>query len=394
MAEIPVNLFHPDKVPWGWIEIGGKKYACIIDHKWFRILEQLQRRVGGTSNSSLAVIAELGAPARALLGLTIGEDVQAWDADLDAIAALAKTDSNFIVGNGTTWVVESGATVRTSLGLGTGDTPQFTGVEVGHASDTTITRLGAGDIAVEGNAIYRAGGTDVPVADGGSGRSDATAYAVICGGTTSTGAHQSIAGVGTSGQVLTSNGAGALPSFQDATGGEGGAGYDEGDEFPASPGDQDKFYRNDLNLLCYYVSASSHWRTVQQYWVQFEPFTNLSNVAASATVAARYVGMPPSKTYDFWMETFIWSSRVVTTNNGTNYWRFDLDKQDSAESSSNIVQPKTDADTANLRHIHETSVGAVLESTDLALIVTLTKVLSPGNCSSVAPKLVGRLIIP
>jgi hypothetical protein len=37
---------------------------------------------------------------------------------------------------------------------------------------------------------------------------------VLCGGTTSTGAHQSIASVGTSGQVLTSNGAGALPTFQ------------------------------------------------------------------------------------------------------------------------------------------------------------------------------------
>jgi len=62
-------------------------------------------------------------------------------------------------------------------------------------------------------------GTDIAVADGGSGRSTATAYAVICGGTTSTAAHQSIASVGTSGQVLTSNGAGALPTFQAASGG-------------------------------------------------------------------------------------------------------------------------------------------------------------------------------
>ena len=62
--------------------------------------------------------------------------------------------------------------------------------------------------------IYETGGTDVSVADGGSGRSSTTAYAVICGGTTSTSAEQSIASVGTSGQVLTSNGAGALPSMQ------------------------------------------------------------------------------------------------------------------------------------------------------------------------------------
>ena len=31
---------------------------------------------------------------------------------------MAKTDNNFIVGNGTNWVAESGATARTSLGLG------------------------------------------------------------------------------------------------------------------------------------------------------------------------------------------------------------------------------------------------------------------------------------
>jgi len=58
----------------------------------------------------------------------------------------------------------------------------------------------------------------VTVAQGGTGATSATAYAVLCGGTTSTGAFQSIAGVGTSGQVLTSNGAGALPTFQAAAG--------------------------------------------------------------------------------------------------------------------------------------------------------------------------------
>jgi hypothetical protein len=59
-----------------------------------------------------------------------------------------------------------------------------------------------------------------PVANGGTGAATATAYAVQCGGTTSTGAHQSIASVGTAGQVLTSNGAGALPTFQSSNAGQ------------------------------------------------------------------------------------------------------------------------------------------------------------------------------
>ena len=43
---------------------------------------------------------------------------QAADSDLTAIAGLANTDGNFIVGDGTNWIAESGATVMTSLGLG------------------------------------------------------------------------------------------------------------------------------------------------------------------------------------------------------------------------------------------------------------------------------------
>lgn len=90
-----------------------------------------------------------------------------------------------------------------------------------------ITTIGSGD------GGYTPGGTDVPVSDGGTGASSFTAYAVICGGTTSTGALQSVASVGSAGQVLTSNGAGALPTFQDATGVSDG---DKGDVVVSSSG--------------------------------------------------------------------------------------------------------------------------------------------------------------
>jgi hypothetical protein len=56
----------------------------------------------------------------------------------------------------------------------------------------------------------------ITVAEGGTGDASFTPYAVLTGGTTSTGPIQSIASVGTSGEVLTSNGAGALPTFQAA----------------------------------------------------------------------------------------------------------------------------------------------------------------------------------
>ena len=71
-------------------------------------------------------------------------------------------DGEMIVGDGTTDpVAESGATLRTSIGVGTGDSPQFTGLNLGHASDTTLTRASAGVLAVEGVNVLLAAGNAV-----------------------------------------------------------------------------------------------------------------------------------------------------------------------------------------------------------------------------------------
>lgn len=58
------------------------------------------------------------ATVRATLGLVIDTNVQSYNAQTAALAALSNSDGNFIVGNGSTFVAESGATARTSLGLG------------------------------------------------------------------------------------------------------------------------------------------------------------------------------------------------------------------------------------------------------------------------------------
>ncbi|MEY9770737.1 hypothetical protein [Sinorhizobium fredii] len=92
---------------------------------------------------------------RATLGLTIGTNVQAYDAALAAISGLAFTDGGFIVGNGTTYVIESGATARTSLGLGTMATQNATAVNIDGGTITGIT--------------------DLAIADGGTGASSASA---------------------------------------------------------------------------------------------------------------------------------------------------------------------------------------------------------------------------
>jgi len=104
--------------------------------------------------------------AQSTLGLVIGTNVQAYDAQLADVAGLSVTDGNFIVGNGTNFVAESGDTARTSLGLGTTDSPQFTAVSIGNG-DTTVTRVSAGVIAVEGSNVLLASniGTSVQAYD-------------------------------------------------------------------------------------------------------------------------------------------------------------------------------------------------------------------------------------
>lgn len=93
---------------------------------------------------------------------SLGYAAQAHNAGLDEIVALAKTDGNIIVGNGTSWVAESGATARTSLGLGTGNTVGFAKLAAGLSAptgDTTLhvrsgdsgaaAHIGADDLVVE-----------------------------------------------------------------------------------------------------------------------------------------------------------------------------------------------------------------------------------------------------
>ncbi|HDQ22364.1 MAG TPA: hypothetical protein ENN28_00120 [Candidatus Uhrbacteria bacterium] len=88
----------------------------------------------------------------------IGTNVQAWDAGLDDISGLAVTDGNFIVGDGANWVAESGATARTSLGLGNVEDTALS-TWAGSVNITTLGTIGSG--TWQGTAIGEVyGGTN------------------------------------------------------------------------------------------------------------------------------------------------------------------------------------------------------------------------------------------
>ena len=102
--------------------------------------------------------ATTASDARTSLGLIIGTDVQAYNAGLADIAGLALTNGNIIVGDGANWVAESGATARTSLGLGSAATENSsTFLQVSNNlsdlnnASTARTNLGLGAIATGNN---------------------------------------------------------------------------------------------------------------------------------------------------------------------------------------------------------------------------------------------------
>jgi hypothetical protein len=186
----------------------GKKALLYVDGT--NVIEQLNyltsAEIGTITFTNPVPIASGGtnatsaSAARTSLGLAIGTNVQAYNAGLQDISGLAKTDGNFIVGDGTNWVAESGATVRTSLGLGSMAVQNSNAVSIS-AGTATLTSMTTNSATITGGTIT--GITDLAVADGGTGSSSLTLNSVLIGN--GTGALLAVA-PSTSGNLLTSNG--------------------------------------------------------------------------------------------------------------------------------------------------------------------------------------------
>lgn len=98
-------------------------------------------------------------------------------------------------------------------------------------SSTSSTLNNVAPSATSGVPLISQGSSSQPVFGtavvdgGGTGNTTFTAYSVINAGTTATGAFQNVSGVGSSGQALTSNGASALPTWQNLGAGGGSSFY-------------------------------------------------------------------------------------------------------------------------------------------------------------------------
>ncbi len=106
--------------------------------------------------SNILRFGNVGANTRADLGLALGSNVQAYDADLAAIAGLTPSDNDLILRAGGAWTAGTPAAVRTALGLVIGTNVQ--------AYDADLTTLGAGGASAR-SFLGLALGSDVQAYD-------------------------------------------------------------------------------------------------------------------------------------------------------------------------------------------------------------------------------------
>jgi hypothetical protein len=127
------------------------------------------------------------------------------------------TDSANLTFDGTTLtandIVDSSLTASKPVFTNGSNNLVSTGTVPTDQGGTGLTSFTSGGAVYATSTSALTTGT-LPVTAGGTGIATATAYALLTGGTTSTGAFQQVSGTGTSGQILTSNGAGALPTWQ------------------------------------------------------------------------------------------------------------------------------------------------------------------------------------
>lgn len=193
-----------------------------------------------------------GNPQISVSGLTIGSDIQAYDADLAAIAALSTvglvvrtgagtaairsltgTSNQITVSNSdgqssnpqislasslssiTNITLDTGGALRTAIG--SGSTLLLQAYNTSGSSYSTFGTLTAGAVpslnlatstTMGSNAIYYATGTDIPVTDGGTGSSTASGARTNLGVVIGTDVFTQRTITGTSNQITVSNGSG------------------------------------------------------------------------------------------------------------------------------------------------------------------------------------------
>jgi hypothetical protein len=156
--------------------------------------------LGVTGNTTVSADLTVSGGCITLTGAATDVDLIDDNASALSFDASGKTGIIDIV----TTNCSEGVTMSGTLGV-TGAVTATGGIELSHACQNTLTGSG-GVLSIQGNRIFHAGGTDIPVADGGTGASTLTANGILVGNGTS--AIAATATMATKGHVMIGDGSG------------------------------------------------------------------------------------------------------------------------------------------------------------------------------------------
>jgi hypothetical protein len=217
----PLTNITPFTYRDGWTFL--EKQEALMTWIWQSLIPWLQTTTGGLDDSWVADVAALTTSVNNALSAqatTVNAALTTQDNNNNASIAALTT----LVNNAVQTVITNSLTANDSVVQQlVNNVASLTRVAlnalyqpVGSVSDTAVASLvntaaTATQVALDAR-YFRASGSSLGVAAGGTGRTTDTPYSLLAGGTTATGAHQDVA-TGTAGQVLQSGGPAALPSF-------------------------------------------------------------------------------------------------------------------------------------------------------------------------------------
>lgn len=148
-----------------------------------------------------------------------------------------------------------------------------------------------------------------------------------------------------------------------------------GTAFPASPTVNQRFFRTDLGLDCYY--DGTRWLTVGLTTHGFVVTNTLMPISAS--VNDNLQAVVDNGASGIWLERIVVNTYVSTTNNASNYWTVQPERYDTSGTVTSVGSAISSASrSANTPYQDVISVGAALATTNIVLRLNAAKVLSPG----------------
>jgi len=174
------------------------------------------------------------------------------------------------------------------------------------------------------------------------------------------------------------------------TGGGGGDSYPEGTAFPTdpAPSTNDKFYRTDLGLLCYFDGA--RWLTVQEYTEA--PGVGPLTDQTGAIGALSYFRFAADQEHDILVTGFRSSIFSNVLQNSTNYWSVVLQYAGSNNSQTLMGSFNTQGMSAGTIGYRSLSPGIVVPKTAVQIRTEWTPHGSPGYINP-THRLIYRLIV-